>query len=170
MRLSRMLGLIVASLIVSFAGAASAASISMTPDQAVVTSTIGYDFSLSLDAGDSVTGTANWTLYPCSTGAFFEGVLTGTSLVGTLKSFKFMSEADFSLQATWNPGLGTLGGPWTITKTGQLVLCNAGETGNMDLTLLTLPLAEPDPPPTHTTVYLGVESDGTQQEILIRNR
>lgn len=127
--------------------------------------------TLSLQqSGDSVSGTADWTLYPCSTGAIFDGVLTGTSLVGTLSSLPFSSESDFMLEATWNPGLGTLAGPWVITKSGQLLgPCFVGEGGNMDLTLLTLPLSEPDPPPTHTVVYLGVESDGTQQEILIRN-
>jgi hypothetical protein len=51
----------VAALIVCFAGAASALSITMTPNPAEVGSLLGSNFSLRLDSGDSDTNILNFT-------------------------------------------------------------------------------------------------------------
>jgi len=61
MRSSRVFCLLVAALVVSFAGAASAATITMTPNPAEVGSIMGNDFNIRLDSGDSITNILNFT-------------------------------------------------------------------------------------------------------------
>jgi hypothetical protein len=61
MRIPLLLGTVVAALIVSFAGTASASSITMTPNTAEVGSLFGSNFTLRLDSGDSDTNILNFT-------------------------------------------------------------------------------------------------------------
>jgi hypothetical protein len=61
MRMPLLLGTVVAALIVCFAGAASALSITMTPNPAEVGSLFGSNFTLRLDSGDSDTNILNFT-------------------------------------------------------------------------------------------------------------
>lgn len=61
MRAFRILGLVTAAVVVSLAGAASAAPIQMSPNPATVNAVLGYDFSLSLDSGDSDTNVLHFT-------------------------------------------------------------------------------------------------------------
>lgn len=61
MRMPLLPGIVVAALIVCFAGAASALPITMTPNPAEVGSLFGSNFSLRLDSGDSDTNILNFT-------------------------------------------------------------------------------------------------------------
>lgn len=82
MRVSWMSGLLTAALVLSFgaAGAASAASIEMSPNPASVNAVIGSDFSLRLDSGDSATNILNFTV----SGAGGCGSLCGSTAVAAI--------------------------------------------------------------------------------------
>ena len=114
-------------------------------------------------SGSSVQGSARWSGYTCSSGAFFSGTLTGDSLVGTLTSI-LPTHANFDLALTLS---GTsLDGVYTITQAGPS--CMVGEMGAVSLSQVNpASAAVPDGP--REVLIFNVPADG-ETELLLHYR